>query len=50
MKYLSTSALAKERELDSKDLFNQLKKQGVYNEDVPTIQKEWDENGTMINI
>ena len=26
----------------------QLKKQGVYNEEVPTIQKEWDENGTMI--
>jgi hypothetical protein len=28
MKYLSTSALAKEREIDSKDLFNQLKNNG----------------------
>jgi hypothetical protein len=28
MKYLSTSALAKERKLDSKDLFNQLKEKG----------------------
>ena len=26
----------------------QLKKQGVYNEEVPTIQKEWDENGDLI--
>ena len=25
----------------------QLKKQGVYNEDVPTIQKEWGENGNI---
>ena len=27
----------------------QLKKQGVYNENVPTIQKEWDEIGDLIN-
>jgi len=25
----------------------QLKKQGVYNDDVRTIQKEWEENGTI---
>ena len=42
MKYLSTSALAKERELDSKELFNQLKNNGwIYKkEGVWTLTKE----------
>ena len=42
MKYLSTSALAKEREIDSKDLFNQLKNNGwIYKkEGVWVITKE----------
>ncbi|NNE15582.1 MAG: glycerol kinase [Saprospiraceae bacterium] len=42
MKYLSTSALAKEREIDSKDLFNQLKNNGwIYKKDGAwTLTKE----------
>jgi hypothetical protein len=42
MKYLSTSALAKEREIDSKDLFNQLKNNGwiCKKEGVWTLTKE----------